>query len=147
MRSIRRGHARYFVGITVLLIHIAVYVILRGKSSLTPPERSDLFLLLMPITAAVVLAVVRSAIEERNSLDLGPPVNLFYASVVFIVTISYAVALLSTVISYPDPTIPEIENLRQSILIHEIAFGAAFGLIATDLFGKIEKLEIPKSGE
>jgi hypothetical protein len=32
---------------------------------------------------------------------------------------------------------------RRYILLFEIAFGAGFGLIASDLFGKIERIEVP----
>ena len=63
--------------------------------------------------------------------------------VVCLVTIGFCGALLYFVFSFPAVVGPTITELRRWLVVLEVAFGGGFGLIAEDLFGKIEKVIVP----
>jgi hypothetical protein len=60
---------------------------------------------------------------------------------------SFSVALLLFVFWFPRIGGPTIEDLRRWMIVVEIAFGGAFGLIAEDLFGKIERVPVSTADE
>jgi len=109
----------------------------------TLPQRIDLGLLLLPISAAYVVAVVRSAIEEQHTQAIGRKVNLNYCIIVSLFTAIALLGLLITVIQLRG----DLDIARRQILLFEIAFGTAFGLIAADLFGKIERIPVERTRE
>jgi hypothetical protein len=88
--------------------------------------------LLMPVTAAYVTAVIRSAIETKDRLDFGAKVSLNYAIVLFLFSALTLTGILYNVIVLTGAA-PED---RRQIMIFEIVFGTGFGLIVADLFGK-----------
>jgi hypothetical protein len=131
---------RYMVGAAVIVVHAACFVaiIYFKDDAFTQPQRIDLGLLLLPITAAYVVAIVRSAIVEQSNPAVGRPVSLNYCIIISLFTAITLVGLFITVVQLRgDPDIA-----RRQILLFEIAFGTAFGLIATDLFGKIEQIPV-----
>lgn len=140
-----RQTVRYLVAFPILIAHAASFFwIMWVKAEWTSPaQRQDIALLLLPLTAAYFVAIVRSAIDEKNNSMNGPPVNLFYSLVVITVTVITISALIFTITQIPSAMVPTIDDARRTILIFEIAFGTAFGLIASDLFGKIENVQIP----
>jgi hypothetical protein len=128
-----REYFRIGVGTLILITHIGcIGIIFFFKSNELGLEKENISLLLLPITAAYVVAVVGSAIENQSTLGVGQRVNLFYSIVVTIVTLAVSVALLYTVVNISSAT----EEVKRQILIFETAFGGAFGLIVTDLFGQ-----------
>jgi hypothetical protein len=132
----RREHFRIFIGVSVIATHAACFFIIltRKADYFTANQRIDLGLLLLPISSAYFVAVVRSAIEEQGRTTLGRKVNLNYTIIVSTVTLLALGGLLFTVMGLQG----DIELARRQILLFEIAFGTAFGLIASDLFGRIE---------
>jgi hypothetical protein len=132
---------RIGVGIAIIVAHATCFVtIFYFKDEyLTSSQKIDVALLFMPITAAYVVAVVRSAVENSMTTDASPAVNLNYALIVLLITIVTLLGLIWTVISLTG----DAETDRHRIIIFEIVFGAAFGLVAGDLFGKVERIEVP----
>ena len=134
---------RMIVGLSVISVHaICFFIIFALKDDyLTKGQKIDIALLFMPITATYVAAIVRSAIEHSSPDEVLVPVNANYALVTSLVAGLTLVGLLWTIASLTGSA----EADRQTIIIFEIVFGAAFGLIAADLFGKIEKVDLSKS--
>jgi hypothetical protein len=143
-----RAQLRTIVGLSVIVIHALCFWILREWKTdwLSPAERQDISLLLIPITATYFVAIVRSAIEHRSPIKDKKKLSFFYVAVVCVVTFLFLSALLSLVMSVPGPKAPTVDDIRRDILLLEIAFGGGFGLIATDLFGKVEAVEVGKAG-
>jgi hypothetical protein len=105
-------------------------------------------MLLVPVTAGYFVAVVRSAIQHQDEMSgSGKLVNLNYTAIVFMVTFAFCLALLVFVFSYPAIVGPTIVELRRWLVVLEIGFGAGFGLVAEDLFGKVEKVVVSTSAD
>jgi hypothetical protein len=92
----------------------------------------------MPITSAYIVAVVKSAVQEQYNLEQSSKVNLNYAIIISLVTFITLLGLIATVLQIGG----DLDLARRRILLFEIAFGTAFGFIASDLFGKIEPARI-----
>lgn len=136
---------RMIVGLLVILTHIVSYagVILFKSEHIPPNDRFDVALVLIPVSAAYVVAIVRSAINRQGEIGTTTVVNWNYALVTFLITAAFCLALLVIVFGYPSVGASDIATLKRYMLLVEVAFGGAFGLIAEDLFGKIEKIEVP----
>ena len=127
---------RIAIGRAVIIVHAVCFVIIYFKDEyLSRDQKLDVALLFMPLTAAYVVAVVRSAIDEKLNNDASPKMNLNYSVVVILVTAISLFGLLTTVLNMTASM-----DDRRYILLFEIAFGASFGLIASDLFGKVERV-------
>jgi hypothetical protein len=113
------------------------------RQYIEPDVRLDVAMLLMPITATYFMAVVRSAVQRRNVRG-SDCVTAEYGVIVGLVTLAFCGALLYITFSFPEVVGPTTAELKRWIVVVEIAFGAGFGLIAEDLFGKIEKVVIPE---
>jgi hypothetical protein len=140
---------RVVVGLSTIATHVIAFLgIVVIRQEFFPPDlRLDLAMVLLPITAVYVTAVVRSAIRDKNELPDEQIVNLNYVLIVGIITMSFSVALLLFVFWFPRIGGPTIEDLRRWMIVVEIAFGGAFGLIAEDLFGKIERVPVSTADE
>jgi len=140
-----KEYFRLGIGVAIILVHAACFlVIFYGKDDyLTPRQKIDVALLFMPITAAYTVAVVRAAVENSNLIPVPTKVSLNYAVIVLLVTVITLFGLLWTVVSLTGNS----ESDRQQIIIFEIVFGASFGLVAADLFGKVERIVIPNQQE
>lgn len=139
-----RDVVRTTVGIGVILTHlVAFFAIVIWKRDYIPDaaERLDLAMLLLPISAGYFVAVIRSAIQNQV-ISTAQRVNWNYIIVVVLVTSAFCVALLYFVFSYPAVVGPTIVELRRWLVVLEIGFGSGFGLIAEDLFGKVEKVVV-----
>jgi hypothetical protein len=138
----KKEYFRIGVGLAVILIHATCFaIIFFGKDDyLSSTQKIDIALLFMPITAAYVVAIVRAAIENSAPTDVSTPVNINYALVVFLITIITLLGLLWTVATLTG----DAETDRHRIIVFEIVFGAAFGLVASDLFGKVERIPVPR---
>jgi hypothetical protein len=121
------------IGVAVISVHIICYlIIIYGKAQwFTPEQQIDLGLLFLPVTSAYLLAIVRSAIQDQHRHSRGLKVNLNYCIIVVLVTFATLAGLLITIIQISG----DLDLARRQILLFEIAFGTAFGLIASDLFG------------
>ncbi|MDP3075890.1 hypothetical protein [Bradyrhizobium sp.] len=141
---------RLVVGLIVLATHIvAFFGIVVWQSGYIPvaTERLDLALLLVPVSAGFFLAVVRSAVQNRKAMiAAAEPVGVNYVAVVTTVALAFSGALLFFVFSYPAVVGPTTVELRRWLVILEIGFGAGFGMIAEDLFGKVEKVFVQPDG-
>jgi hypothetical protein len=135
-----RSTFRFIVGLSVIAGHaFCYYILLYWKTDwLSAEQRQDVSLLLLPITSAYFVAIIRSAIDNQYSFAEDQKVNAFYSSVVLLVTFLFLGALISLVLNVPGPRAPTLDDIRREILLLEIAFGAGFGLIAADLFGRID---------
>src|ERR1700730_17510895 len=112
---------RICVGLLIILVHALSFgvIFLFKDSYLTRLQQLDTAFILMPVTAAYVTAVIRSAIENKERQDYGPKVNLNYALVVILFTVLTLGGVLYNVIGLTGAT-PED---RRQIMLFEIAFG------------------------
>ena len=140
-----RDTVKFLVGAGILLSHaVAFFGIVAWKSEYIPAalDRLDVAMILVPVTAGYFLAVVRSAIANQSTTEPVRRVNGNYAFVVLFVTVIFCAALLYMVFQYPAVVGPTTVELRRWLVILEIGFGSGFGLIAEDLFGKVEKVVV-----
>jgi uncharacterized Tic20 family protein len=146
---LKREYVRLGVGVLVILCHFAAFAgIILWQQQFIPAanERIDSALLLVPVTAGYLLAVVRSAIQRKDLFDSEGRVNLNYVIVVALVTVAFCISLLYTVFAYPAVFGPTTVELKRWLVVLEIGFGGGFGLIAEDLFGKVERIVVPPPG-
>lgn len=127
---------RIFIGASVIAVHALCFfwIFYMKDDYLSLSQRTSIALLFMPITAAYVVAIIRHAIENAIPREIHPVVNLNYAIIISMFTVITLGGLLWTVVNLQGAQ----EADKQLILLFEVAFGAGFGLIAADLFGKIE---------
>jgi hypothetical protein len=90
------------------------------------------------------MAVVKNAVDEQTSRDKGALVILNYVIVVFLVTGAFLAAVATIVVQMPGPFAPTIDDAKKWLVGLEVGLGGAFGYIASDLFGKIEKIVAPQ---
>lgn len=128
----RLAYFRLVVGVSVILTHgLSFAIIFFWKDAyLSMSQKIDMALIIMPITAAYAVGVVRSALERGNEISKGPKMNLNYSIVVISVTLMSMTGLLFTVLGISGGT----QDDRRQVQVFEIAFGALFGLIASELF-------------
>jgi hypothetical protein len=141
-----RDLVRLTVGLIVIVAHATAFfgiVVWQSKYIPVPSDRLDVAMLMLPVTAAYFVAVIRSAIGRRGAAGHEPPDNLNYVVIVLGVTLLFCGTLVYFVFSYPSIVGPTITELRRWLVVLEIAFGAGFGLIAEDLFGKVEQVIVP----
>jgi hypothetical protein len=139
----KRELVRLIVGVLVIGVHIFSFAMIMFFKTewLSISQRTDVALLLLPVTATYVMAIVKSAVDNKSTLDFGDPVNLNYVVVVFLVTAAFLTAVVTIVVQMPGPIAPTIDDAKQWLIGLEAGLGGAFGYIATDLFGKIELVE------
>jgi len=139
-----KEHVRMAIGLAVIVVHaMCLGIIYFFKDAyLSQSQKLDVALLFMPITAAYVVAVVRSAVQDQGKFGMGSLVNANYVMIVGTFTVLALGGLLWTAISLTGNS----DSDRQQILLFEIAFGAAFGLIASDLFGEIKPIVAEAAG-
>jgi hypothetical protein len=143
-----RDYVRLMVGVIVIGTHlIAFFGIIVWQSQYIPlsTDRLDVAMLLIPVSAGYFVAVVRSAIQFQDVKSTGRYVNINYVVIVLIVTIAFCGTLLYFVFVFPKVVGPTIVELRRWLVALEIGFGGGFGLIAEDLFGKIERVIVPEA--
>jgi hypothetical protein len=133
----RQELLRISIGIIIIVIHFMCFITIFvfKDAYLTRSQQLDMAFLLMPVTAAYVTAVIRSAIENKGNLGEGPTVNINYAIIVILVTSMTLAGILFNVIELAGATPDD----RRQIMIFEIMFGTGFGLIVTDLFKTSDK--------
>ena len=98
--------------------------------------RQDLTLVVAPVTAAYFLAAVRFSIRTQSSEPNNTPVNLPYILVVAIVTFAYLGGVLGTltVRGYFSSAGIKVDEIKIVIGVIETFMGAAFALVAEDIF-------------
>jgi hypothetical protein len=130
----RQEMLRITIGILIIIVHSVCFVIIFmfKDDYLTRGQQLDMALLLMPVTAAYVTAVIRSAIENKSNVGYGPIVNANYAIIVILFTSLTLVGILYNVAELMGATAED----RRQIMVFEVVFGTGFGLIVADLFGK-----------
>jgi len=142
-----RELVRLIVALSIILTHIIAFlgiIVWQGEYITSPTERLDVAMLLVPVSSGYFVAVVRSAIQRQDAISGSDRVNLNYVVIVLLVTFAFCGALIFFVFSYPNFVGPTSVELRRWIVVLEIGFGAGFGLIAEDLFGKVEKVIVPQ---
>jgi hypothetical protein len=132
---------RTTVGLAVVLVHCVAFakLMLFSEYELSPPQRFDVAMILIPVTSAYFMAVVRSAIRNKLNVEPALKVSTEYSAIVCIVTAMFLGALLYAVFSVGTSLIPGPAELKRWLVGLETAFGSAFGLVAEDLFGRIEQ--------
>jgi hypothetical protein len=142
-----RQRVRLVVGLAVVVVHVFSFaVIMFFKTEwATTSQRSDLALVLLPVTATYFMAVVKSAVEEQSDFELGRLVNVNYVTIVFLVTGAFLAAVVAIVLEVPGSFVPTIDDAKTWLIGLQVGLGGAFGYIASDLFGKIERIPGPST--
>jgi hypothetical protein len=139
----KRDTVRMIVGLSVIATHIIAFLAILFQEYIDTSDRLDVAMLLVPVSAAYVTAIVRSAIATQEVNDeVKRTVNANYVSVIGLITFAFCGALLVLVFGYPKIGGQTLPELRQWLVIIEVGFGGAFGLIAEDLFGRVEQVNI-----
>src|SRR2546427_6507720 len=111
----RRELLRTFVGVSVILTHITSFVglVIIRKDYIPYGEHLDVAMILIPVSSAYFMAIVRSAIQLQDVLSSTKRVNVNYIVIVSLVTLSFCIALLYFVYRFPDiggPTTVELKR-------------------------------------
>jgi hypothetical protein len=128
---------RMIVGFSIIGSHIASYAILNiwGEVALTNTERLDIGLLLGPIFAVYVSAIVRSiAANMHSSYDTAPLHIAFTVLAVFAAGI-FALAVPLTIWMFIKGSIRTYGDLKVTLGAIETALGVYTGAIVDALFG------------
>jgi len=143
MPTFRKDIFRLIIGVAIIMTHfLCVGIVFWKDAILSPSQQYDTILLLAPITVVYITAIIRAAIADQNNPLHTQSVSLFYGATIGLVTLFSLIGLLYTF--YRIDGTPE--SSKFGILIFETAFGGIFGLVVTDLFGKLEVVEVPVSG-
>jgi hypothetical protein len=136
-----RQRVRLLIGSAVVLVHLFSFAMIMFFKNewATMSQRIDLAMVLLPVTATYFMAIVKSAVDEQGDLELGRLVNLNYVIIVCFVTGAFLAADVFIVVEVPSSYVPTIEDAKNWLVGLQIGLGAAFGYIAADLFGRVEK--------
>jgi hypothetical protein len=145
--SMYHQRVRLIIGVAVVLVHIFSFgMIMFFKAEwATMSQRVDLAAVLLPVTATYFMAVVKSAVDEQGDFELGKYVNLNYVTIVFLVAGSFLAAIVVIIVEVPGAFVSTIDDAKQWLIGLEVGLGGAFGYIAADLFGKVEKVSATKN--
>src|SRR5262245_31803076 len=92
---------RMTLGPAIVVVHATAFakIMLFTELTLSPPQRFDVAMLLIPVTVAYFMAVVRSAVRNKASSEPGPSITLEYLVIAILVSIMFLGALLFAVFS------------------------------------------------
>ncbi|MDE3747367.1 hypothetical protein [Methylobacterium radiotolerans] len=132
------------IGLSVVVVHIFSFAMIMFFKSewMSMTQRIDVALVLLPVTSTYFMAVVKTAVDDKEKFDDSPRVNLNYILVVFLVTGSFLAAVAAIVVEMPGPMAPTIEDAKNWLIGLQVGLGGAFGYIASDLFGKLERTNL-----
>lgn len=131
-----RDTFRLIIAVAVITIHATCFAIIMYWKDpwLSPSQQIDLALLLIPVPAAWVAAIIRAVLAQKE-VD-GQRLARNYVVIVSLFSSITLIGLLFTTIRITD-----LDLARKQILLLEIAFGSIFGTIVADLFGRVEQLK------
>ena len=117
----KKSFVRMFVGMSIIIVHIVAFfgIVVFQREYIPSEDKLDVALVLLPITAAYLVAVVRSAIGMQSVHDSKELVNINYIGVIGLVTIAFCAGLLAFVFGYPDVGGPTIVELRRWLTVFE----------------------------
>ena len=134
---------RMVVGFSIIGSHlISFLLILVGTSKLTTPERVELSLLISPVFAVYVTAIVRRFTGPDSSYDNSPTHPALRALSIGTSTI-FGLGIPIIIYKFTAGAIESFSALKSTLGIVETALGLYTGAVVDRLFGRVEK-EIPR---
>ncbi|MEP9356959.1 hypothetical protein ABLE93_25875 [Xanthobacter sp. KR7-65] len=128
---------RYLCGLTVLLSHIIVFIILSTTyrfSNLVDQVGS--ILIAMPITLYYVTPFIKYVVASaENKNDQGGVTDVLAAMTMYIIVASFCLALLFIVIRFSYFSNYELNEFKMWLGAVESAFGALIGIVFEKFFG------------
>jgi hypothetical protein len=130
---------RMTVGFSIIGSHlISYFLILIGTTSLTSAERVELSLLISPIFAVYVTAIVRRFTSGDSEYDRSPTHPALRILSIGTSTI-FGLALPLIIYKFGTGAIESFASLKSTLGIVETALGIYTGAVIDRLFGRVER--------
>jgi hypothetical protein len=128
---------RMIVGFSIILSHlISFFLVLIGTDRLTTQERTELSLLISPVFAVYVTAIVRQFVRQDSNYDstpTHPALRILSIGTALIFGISVPLA----VFKFTTGAIDNFSSLKITLGILETALGIYTGAVVDRLFGGV----------
>jgi hypothetical protein len=129
---------RMVVGFSIIGSHLLSFsIILLGTDKLTMPERTELSLLISPVFAVYVTAIIRQFLKADAHYDDSPTHPALRILSIGTSTV-FGLALPITIYQFSVGTIESFSALKATLGIIETALGAYTGAVIDRLFGGAE---------
>jgi hypothetical protein len=126
---------RMFVGFTIIVSHILSFgLILLGTDKLLPSERMELSLLISPVFAVYVTAIVRQFLRPGATYD-SSPTHPALRILSIGTAVLFGVAIPFSVYAFATGKIDSFASLKSTLGIVETALGIYTGAVIDRLFG------------
>lgn len=126
---------RMIVGFSIILSHLfTFYLILMGTDKFTIQERTELSLLISPMFAVYVTAIVRQFVKLDATYD-NSPTHPALRILSIGTAIIFGLAVPITVLKFISGDIPSFPALKTTLGIIETALGVYTGAVVDRLFG------------
>jgi predicted benzoate:H+ symporter BenE len=124
---------RMIVGFLIIVSHLTTFGLVLLAGGLTAQERVELSLLISPIFAVYVAAIVRkfTSLTVYDTTPTHPALAILGVGTAVI----FSVAIPVTILLFVNQTIPEFAVLKSTIGIIETALGLYTGALIDRLFG------------
>lgn len=128
---------RMIFGFTIILSHLASFGLILLGGTLTSSERTELSMIIAPVFALYVTAIVRK-IMTMDKFD-KTPVHPALATLGTGIALIFGVAIPVVILSFEAGRIENFAGLKSTIAIVETALGLYTGAIVDRLFGGTDK--------
>lgn len=126
---------RMIVGFTIIVSHIFSFgLILVGTDRLLPSERMELSLLISPVFAVYIAAIVRQFLRPGATFD-DSPTHPALRILSIGTAVLFGVAIPCTVYAFASGSIESFASLKSTLGIVETALGIYTGAVVDRLFG------------
>ncbi|MBB1091741.1 hypothetical protein [Rhodopseudomonas pseudopalustris] len=131
---------RFAVATPIIAAHLlSFYLILSSSNVATLQERVDVSLIIGPIFAVYVAAIVRKISSLMTQNWDATPVHPLFAVLAIVVATIFAVSVPATLLSFIHQGIATTQDLKTTLGILETALGLYTGSLIESLFGSHPK--------
>jgi hypothetical protein len=128
---------RMIVGFSIILSHlVSFFLILIGTDKFTTQERMELSLLISPIFAVYVTAIVRQFVRQDPNYD-ATPTHPALRILSIGTALIFGVSVPLTVYKFVTGVIDDFSSLKMILGILETALGIYTGAVVDRLFGGV----------
>lgn len=97
-------------------------------------QRIQVLSVLMPITAAYIISIIKDFIANKTNFDGGVTINYNYAYLSILASVLIILFNFLLLLKYPSEMVPDVPTLQKWLSWSETGLGATFGLVLKDLF-------------
>jgi hypothetical protein len=132
---------RMIVGFLIIVSHLCTFGLVLLAGGLTAQERLELSLLISPIFAVYVAAIVRkfTTLTVYDRTPTHPALSILGVGTAVI----FSVAIPATIFLFLNQTIPEFASLKSTLGIIETALGVYTGALIDRLFATEKQARAP----